>query len=224
MKIALLTLRVDNNYGGNLQRYALSRFLAEMGHDVIVLYFRSEWNKDRFYIRVKNTIEYFIKTLFGDNPMPFPYWKHEDPNWEKKRINTFPFFQKYVKHSPLIWSFNALKKYIDKENFDAYIVGSDQVWRKCFTQRWGVERFFLDFVSEDKIKVFYAASFGIMDGDYSLEDVALLTPLYKQFDAVSVREDSALLTLKKYGWTRPQANLVLDPTSLLSRKNGLKVL
>ena len=34
MRIALLNLPIDNNYGGNLQRYALIKVLQDMGHDV----------------------------------------------------------------------------------------------------------------------------------------------------------------------------------------------
>ena len=34
MEIALLNLPIDNNYGGNLQRYALVKTLQDMGHDV----------------------------------------------------------------------------------------------------------------------------------------------------------------------------------------------
>ena len=34
MRIALLNLPVDNNYGGNLQRYALMKVLQDMGHEV----------------------------------------------------------------------------------------------------------------------------------------------------------------------------------------------
>lgn len=34
MKIALLNFPFDNNYGGNLQRYALMQVLQDMGYDV----------------------------------------------------------------------------------------------------------------------------------------------------------------------------------------------
>lgn len=34
MRVGILNLPFDNNYGGNLQRYALARVLWEMGHDV----------------------------------------------------------------------------------------------------------------------------------------------------------------------------------------------
>lgn len=218
MKIAILTLRVDNNYGGNLQRFAMTSFLEDLGHDVTVLYFRSEWNNDNWSKRLRGVCERMLLKMQGISTAPIIYWRHEDTNWESRRKNTFPFFQKYVKHSPLIWSFDVLKEYVRRENFDAYIVGSDQVFRKRFTERWGLERFFLDFVPSDKKKIFYSASFGITEGEYSNEDINHLFPLYRRFNAVSVREDSALLILKRYGWINPSATLTLDPTLMLSRK------
>ena len=63
-KIGILTLRVDNNYGGHLQRYALSRVLQDMGHDACVLYFRSTWNNDSTKKRLKKSRkEYNKKTI-----------------------------------------------------------------------------------------------------------------------------------------------------------------
>ena len=38
MRIALLNLPFDNNYGGNLQRYALSKVLQSLGHDITYLF------------------------------------------------------------------------------------------------------------------------------------------------------------------------------------------
>lgn len=215
MKIAFLTLRVDNNYGGNLQRFALSRILRNLGHDVIFLQFRSEWNNDKFYVRFINIVKNIICSQNEKSPKSSLYWKVENPLWEERRKNTFPFFKNYVKHSPLLWSIDVLKKYISEEDFEAYIVGSDQVWRKTFTKRWGLERFFLDFVPDNKIKVFYSASFGQYEGEYTSEDIQLLTPLYQKFNAVSVREESALHILEQYGWTSPAAVLTLDPTLVL---------
>lgn len=37
MKIGLLTLPFNNNYGGLLQCYALQTFLKEQGHEVYVI-------------------------------------------------------------------------------------------------------------------------------------------------------------------------------------------
>ena len=36
MKIGLLNMPLDNNYGGNLQRYALITVLQRMGHQAVL--------------------------------------------------------------------------------------------------------------------------------------------------------------------------------------------
>ena len=43
MKIALLNLPIDNNYGGHLQRYALVKTLQDLGHDVVHLNLRFDY-------------------------------------------------------------------------------------------------------------------------------------------------------------------------------------
>ena len=43
MEIALLNLPIDNNYGGNLQRYALVKVLQDMGHEVVHLNLRFDF-------------------------------------------------------------------------------------------------------------------------------------------------------------------------------------
>ena len=45
-KIAILNMMYDNNYGGNLQRYAMVTLLLRMGYEVEYLYIRSEWKED----------------------------------------------------------------------------------------------------------------------------------------------------------------------------------
>lgn len=224
MKIAILTLRVDNNYGGHLQRYALMQVLKEMGHEPVVLFFRSTWVHDSPIVRFKKATKNLIKALIGRKHNPVMYWKHEDYRWEELRAFTFPFFEKNVVHSPLICSEQDLQKFVDSEKFDGFVVGSDQVWRKAYTQRWGVDHFFLDFAPKGTKRIAYAASFGLPDMEYDDDEIKRLAELYKQFDAVSVRENSGINILDRYGWTNPHAELVLDPTLLLPVEHYLSLI
>ena len=219
MKIAILTLRVDNNYGGHLQRYALSRLLRDMGHDAIVLYFRSTWVREAWTKRLKNATKNVIKALIGRKHNRVMYWKYEDYKWEEIRAHAYPFFERYVKHSPLIYDTTSLMKHVQNAKYDAFVVGSDQVWRKAYTERWGVEHFFLDFAPIGTKKIAYAASFGLQDMEYEEDEIKRLHALYKQLDAASVRELSGLDVLTKHGWTEPKAKVVLDPTMLLPKEH-----
>ena len=219
LKIGILTLRVDNNYGGHLQRYALSKVLHDLGHESVVLYFRSTWVHDTWMKRIKKATKNAIKALLGREHNPILYWMREDPQWEEIRAHAYPFYERYVKHSPLIYDNASLMKYVRESGYDAFIVGSDQVWRKAYTERWGVEHFFLDFVPRGTKKIAYAASFGLPDMEYEEDEIKRLHALYKLFDAVSVREESGLDVLAMHGWTEPKAEIVLDSTMLLPKEH-----
>lgn len=224
MKIAILTLRVDNNYGGHLQRYALSKIMQNLGHEPVVLFFRSMWDGDPWLKRIRKATNNFIKGIIGWKHNPVLYWKHETYSWEEIRAHTYPFFERYVKHSPLIYDNASLKKHVEKAKYDAFVVGSDQVWRKAYTERWGVEHFFLDFAPNGTKKIAYAASFGLPDMEYDENEIKRLHELYQQFDAVSVRELSGLDVLAKHGWTEPKAEIALDPTMLLPKEHYLELI
>lgn len=216
MKIALLNLQYDSNYGGNLQRFALATVLQRMGHDVTHLNLRFKFYPDNKLL--------YLKTLFFRVYDKFVKGLSVEVLQEKKNKlrylesckNTESFYQKYIKHTEPIFSKKKLRKYL---SFDAFIVGSDQVWRKKFTQIHGIEPFFFDYLPKEKKRIAYGVSFGTDENELSSEDLNLLTPLYKQFQAVSVRETSALKLLKEYQWTIPSAEVVLDPTLLLSKED-----
>lgn len=101
-------------------------------------------------------------------------------------------------------------------NFKTYIVGSDQVWRDFFNdwKKFGV--FFLNFVkSKNAKRIGYGISFGadtLSGANINKEKKALISPLVKKFDSVSVREKSGLKMLNELGIN---GTLVLDPTFLM---------
>ncbi len=73
--------------------------------------------------------------------------------------------------------------------FDCFIVGSDQVWR--YSTCPDVETFFLNFVEDSKIKISYAASFGIDTWNEAPDSITIkIKKLLKKFDAISVRPRS----------------------------------
>ena len=73
-----------------------------------------------------------------------------------------------------------------------------------FTQGWNIKR------------VAYAASFGTDDWEYSLEETEECRKFIRIFNAVSVREKSGLVFVKKK-LKRADVCLVPDPTLLLTK-------
>lgn len=53
--------------------------------------------------------------------------------YENQCAATEPFYQRYIKHTEPITDIRQLKKL---QGFNAYVVGSDQVWRKQMTRKY----------------------------------------------------------------------------------------
>lgn len=215
MKIALLNLPFDNNYGGNLQRYALIKVLQSMGHEVehinLQCRYRLPWYKWPYSIPKRFIRRYLLGQKDVEVRMEMKR-KRED---EKRQTLCAAFYDRYIPHTPACTSIQQIRQ-ITEDKYDAYVVGSDQVWRKGSTGQIGLANYLLRFTKDWNVKrIAYAVSFGIAGNILSKKEIATLKEDYTRFDAVSVREDSALRLLDSYGWTSPKAELCLDPTLLL---------
>ena len=217
MKIALLNLLYDNNYGGHLQRYALMKVLDGLGNETVHLYCRNE--PSSISEKIKGSIRKILFLLTGllsrHNLMESLCNRYGNKNMAGDM-----FYKKYIKHTSQITNREDLKKYLD---FDVFVVGSDQVWRKRY-MLWGMGTYFFDYLPNNKTKIAYSVSLGANIEECTPEEIEQLTPLYNNFKAVSVREDSAIEILHNRGWNKPKPVLTLDPTMLLSRDNYLTII
>lgn len=215
MKIGILTLPLHTNYGGILQAYALQTVLERMGHDVCLI------EKRRKPMRLplwKTPLVYgkrIARNLMGH---PFPIFYEQKINREMPiiRQNTDQFINKYIKRR-FVDDFSEIKK----TDFDAIVVGSDQVWRpKYFLD--GIEHAYLDFTDRWNIKrIAYAASFGTDEWEYTPEQTRRCGELLKHFNGISVREDSGVdLCRTHFG---VEAQQVLDPTMLLTKEDYIQL-
>lgn len=221
MKIALLNLPIDNNYGGNLQRYALMKVLQDMGHDVTHVNLRFGYHLPWYKKPFSYTKRLILKYIFGKD-IKINQERFLRQQYKKRCAVTEPFYQRYIKHTNPITDLRKLK---ELDGFDAFVVGSDQVWRKKIAGRY-LSTMFLDFLPDKSTvkRIAYGVSLGVSENELNQEEVNRLSDLYKRFDAVSVREDSALNLFKEYGWINPKAIQVLDPTMLLTKDDYLKLI
>ena len=214
MKIGILTQPLKANYGCVLQAYALQTVLIRMGHHVEVI--RRDYAKPSLKIRAKRVLRFihtlFLKSVFNkkylvlSNPFKIDY-----TYLPKSRV--YDFVDSYINQGRRIHTSEALKSYCIEQGFDAYIVGSDQVWRPCYSPC--ITNYFLDFIPTDYPvkRIAYAASFGSADWEYTYSQSEECAKLVKCFDAIGVREKSGIkLCLDKLG---VDATHVLDPTMLL---------
>ena len=124
-----------------------------------------------------------------------------------------PFVGRYVNLSRKLFTSEDLKEYMCSQEFDAYVVGSDQVWRPCYSP--SITDFFLKNVpaSSTALRIAYAASFGTNVWEFSKEETIECAALVKKFDAISVREESGVQLCGEY--LGVEATHLLDPTMLL---------
>lgn len=208
MKIGILTLTLDTNYGGILQAYALQTVLERMGHEVFVFNRHPHKIKANWLIILKR----FYHKLFGGKIVVFSEAKlnREAPIVNKKIWN---FRDNNIKEV-FIESFDDIKYLC----LDCIVVGSDQIWRpKYFKEQWNddVTNAFLSFTDGWNIKrVAYAASFGADTWEYSEQETNEIQQSIKLFDAIAVREHEGINLLKRY--LNVSANFTVDPTLLLS--------
>ncbi|WP_323931226.1 polysaccharide pyruvyl transferase family protein [Aeromonas caviae] len=213
MKIAILTQPLHNNYGGLLQAFALQHYLKAQGHDVLTVDFSSDPTPRFFGIKtvVGNILRKYVLRRQIKSILPITA--------EQKRVigqHTNCFTAEHIRTTQMIHSVEEFA-YIKQYQFDAYVVGSDQVWRPAYSP--GMSAFFLSFLGENDTakRIAYAASFGVDHCDeFSSEQLVEYGKLLKRFDAVGVREDSAVeLCHKNFG---VDAQHVIDPTLLLDKE------
>jgi len=222
-KIAILTQPLKDNYGGLLQAYALKIVIEQMGENEVYIINRLPNTKKSIRTVIsyfKNECIRYLSKLFKKlNDKPILPRKVES---NKISVFTNHFKKTYISDITKPITSNHEMKMIDKMGFDSYIVGSDQVWRPKYSPN--IYNYFLDFTSERKDikRIAYAASFGVDHWEFSKEEEERCVKLSKNFNAISVREDSGIKLCKKY--LGVDATLVLDPTILLTPKDYNKII
>ncbi|MGA6878195.1 polysaccharide pyruvyl transferase family protein [Acinetobacter sp. AND/436] len=212
-KIAILTQPLHVNFGGTLQAFALQKTLISMGYEVETLNY--QWKKISDLKKLLSVLKHKILS----NRQVYPFFEKELEVLKSEHIR---FIDSNINYSPILYSIEEIKKYFNSKDFDAVIVGSDQVWRVAYSPR--IESFFLDFLSDKKgiKKIAYSASFGIDEWQFDTEKTLEIKSLLYQFNAVSVRESSAVSLCQQY--LNIKVKHTLDPTLLLEAREYLKLL
>lgn len=221
MKIAILTLRLHTNYGGILQAYALQKTLRDMGHDAVTLQCNAKTGHNALLMPLVY-LKRIIKKCLGKYDRPIFAERTIRRNDEIVSVETRRFINEHI-HTKELRSLND----ITKTDYNAVVVGSDQVWRKqYFTWDWNtcIANAFLKFANGWVIKrIAYAASFGVdkIGKEYSPTEIRDCAGYLKMFDAVSIREDAGVDICRDE--MDVAAQHVLDPTMLLTKDDYIKI-
>ena len=216
MKIGILTHSLRYNYGGLLQNYALQQVLIKLGHEPITLNHQPR--------PVKRSIKLFsfFKRLFiklrGKDIPINGFTTTKQLKYITRYINEFP--KRCIITTNAV-TLSTLKNADGVKDITAIIVGSDQVWRYKMMGQDILEMFLSSFSSDKIKKIAYAASFGTDNWEIPEKLSLKAKSLIKQFDSISVREQSAIRLCRDYLDTK--AIHVLDPTLLLDLEDYMDI-
>ena len=202
MKAAIITHYYNsNNYGGNLQAYALCKVLHSLGVEAEQLDFVKPAPKKRLS-SLRKVARYAKKSISLLRNF------HIAPNLKERNRSIREFNRNVIPHTKEVYTADTISDCLD--NYDVFITGSVQVWHPiAYCPAYG-----LDFVPSGKIKMSYAAS--IACDEISEDYRSILRQNLVDFSGISVREEHAAL-LRKDIVSKPVV-VSLDPTLLLSKE------
>lgn len=220
MRIEILALPLRTNYGGILQAYALQTVLERMGHQVVVFDKSHHWSLPLWKWPLSYPKRFLLK-FFLNKPVRIFEEQYKNKVYPIIAQYTQPFIDRYI-HRRIIDNFNLL----NGDDFDAIVVGSDQVWRfSCFTEGFStyIENAYLQFAESWNIRrISYAASFGTDKWEYSLKQTKHCGRLLMKFNSVSVREMCGIELCREH-FDVSNVQHVLDPTMLLDQNDYIQL-
>lgn len=203
MQIKVITRHTPNNYGSLLQSIATLRVIESLGHQCEIIDY---WKRDEVGLQgILTSLQ--GKSLWKNSlfkrmayvALRYPGEKIAALRFDKMR-------RRYLKLTPRCYSMEELESL----QADVFMTGSDQVWGPLLDGGYD-EAYFLSFVKEGIRKVSYAGSFGRTE--FSNIIIASYKRLLSKYDALTVRESSAVKLLEE--WGIDCGGQVLDPTLLL---------
>lgn len=220
-KIGIITYWESNdNYGQQLQCWALQHYLRERGYDAFLIR-QHVWpiGPKKGIKRIKQWVkERLADALYYTNLAYNPQVAKLFVFCLDKEAcrRQFPRFRKRnLKMSKLYATPEALVANPPKA--DVYITGSDQVWNYIMPKET-LKNFFLQFGDESVKRVAYAPSIGHPEFEDGIKDT--IKTFLSKFSSISVRESSAVDVLNCMGYN---ATHVLDPTMLIPANEYLKL-
>ena len=215
MKVAIITHPLHSNYGGLLQAYALQKAIVGLSHDAITVRYASfikgipvnalssflSWLKAMLYEKIS------LPTCFSRIPILKNFTQSRTIG-KQVRFRKENIWTTHLCKSPLS------HRDVQRINADAWVVGSDQVWRYAMIRHQ--EFMFLSFLSpkQRKCSFAYAASFGTDCWEMPTDVQEKCSHLVNDFKAVSVREESGIDLCRTY--LQREAVWMPDPTLLLT--------
>lgn len=195
-KVAIITIYDNYNFGNRLQNYALQQVIKNLGFDVDTIINKPISNN----VDILWNFRLFLRRI---------YFKDYTKKNKRRKKMFEEFSNQYISTTSKVLYTNK-ENYDDLDDYDYYIIGSDQIWNYNFrTNTFGKFEFGL---FSKKEKCFsYAASFGITSIPTEQKKTYILG-LNNLFQ-ISVREDAGKDIVLEL--TNRNIDVHIDPTMLL---------
>lgn len=220
MQIAVISLPFWGNYGHMLQAYAMKTVLERMGHSVTFIDHPKTFSHPWWHLPLSFAKRCYIRYILGNKAQVIFEERKNRKDYLLMNSKILDFLYTRIVNVKDIEDFS---RDIRQGDFEAYIVGSDQVWNAdyfSFMFNTDFSNAFLAFTDQWKVKrIAYAASFGKEKWNHEPEITSWIKTLLSQFDFVSVRESSGVKICKEV--LNSEASHVLDPTMLLNKEDYL---
>lgn len=215
MRIGIVTIDDEVNYGNRLQNYAVHNIMKDYGciADTIVVKM-----KEKTFYRNENIVKKIIRDFFPPSlffrSIQFVHFVKSElsRDVEAKRKRIFAQFTA-MQIAGKYFYINRYEDIYHKNDFEQYdylLTGSDQVWNPYFA---GSDYFFLTFVPPEK-RIGFIASIGVSELPEAQK--ARYAALLTQMKYISVREESAVQIIDEL--IHKKVDCFLDPVLLLERK------
>lgn len=207
MRVGILTYHNADNYGAVLQCYALQEVLKSMGHDVRVIDYRNS-SLDAGYKVYKYRKKAQIKDIILLRPNRLIQANKKYNKLVTRRILFEEFRKNHLNRTAQVVEGNI------PQDFDAYIIGSDQMWTLACTS--GYEPiYFGEFVRPSQSRLIGYAISSNVDFVTSLS-LEKLEERVCDFTHLSFRENKTSEIVSRLTGRRTQ--VVLDPTLLTNEE------
>ena len=218
MRVNIITQPLFLNYGGILQNFALQKVLRDLGHQPLTINRPVLKRSCPLWKEIAYTFRNFTRLCKHQWEYPtlldskIAKLKYAEDNAQRR------FISKYINKVDILPPFTAQK--LADYHADAYVVGSDQVWRPWCSPY--MSNCFFDFTEgEDVRRIAYAASFGTDQWEMDEDTTKSVSELAKHFDAISVRESSGIDLCQRH--LGVSAIHMPDPTLLISPEEYLSL-
>lgn len=200
--------KIWDNYSTMSLKQSLNELINEEADCAIINYW---YTNDHGAILTAFALQKFLR----ENGYSSKLINFAAPDYDRNNGISIAFEQKYLDSTYERYDDDSVKKLNGK--FKHYLVGSDQVFRA----EWTPNSWFLDFVDLQANKVAVAASFGIDSLNIDKVRYRKIRYLLNRFNAISVREKSALSICRRCMVRK--ATWILDPVFWIDRSDYTEI-